>query len=138
MYILLSKSFPDVILHHQCYWKFLIFVVWYYQFGHAQSINFLLNSWVFAEASTVPPNGNKTFLANGASTFFVNDIRTLINEARNHFFVFITFSVVPFNKISLFSEDVVTFEISFISAFADVVPEPSICFAKFEFCFSVF
>ena len=32
--------------------------------------------------------------------------------------------MVPFNKISMFSKDLITFAISFISMFINLIPEP--------------
>ena len=34
------------------------------------------------------------------------------------------FQIVPFNKISIFPKDLITFAISFISMFINVIPEP--------------
>ena len=41
-------------------------------------------------------------------------------------FWLVIFLVVPFNEISLFSKDLITFIISFISLFVRVIPEPVI------------
>ena len=60
-----------------------------------------------AYTAAITPNGSKTFLAGGGSTFFINDKQNQILWM-NHvifFFWFITFSVVPFDQITLLSID---------------------------------
>ena len=64
-------------------------------------------------------NGNRTILANGISTFLVNGKLVLINRpktlVRNPLSWLLIFEVVPFNNISVFSRNLITFIISFIS-----------------------
>ena len=36
----------------------------------------------FADTASINPNGTKTLLANGVSTFFINGKTTLVNGAR--------------------------------------------------------
>ena len=78
-------------------------------------------------AAAVNSNGFKTFIANGASTFFVIGKPTLINGGRklpsNPLFRHVIFPLIPFNKISLFSKDLITFIIFFISLFVSVIPK---------------
>ena len=66
-------------------------------------------------------------LANGVSTFFTNGKPTNINGLRtfrNPPFLLPIFLVVLFNKIPLFSKDLITSVMSFISFFATVSSEP--------------
>ena len=65
-------------------------------------------------------------LANGVSTFFINGKPAAINglrKLRNPWLV--VFLVVPFNKIPLFSKDLISFIISFISLIVSVILQPS-------------
>ena len=73
-----------------------------------------------ADAAAVNSNGKKMILANGLSTFFINDksaaiscLRKLINPPSR----LLLFLVVPFYKIALFSKDLINFMRSFISLF---------------------
>ena len=45
----------------------------------------------------------------------------------NLLFEFSAFSVVPFDKMSLFSRDLIAFITSLISLFVSVIPELSLC-----------
>ena len=65
------------------------------------------------EAAAVNPNGIKTILAIGVSTFFINVSN---------------FSCSSFQKISLYFNDLSTFVMSFISLFVSVIPEPNLAF----------
>ena len=65
------------------------------------------------------------------STFFINVKAAVINDLRkleNPPSSLVIFLVVHFNKISLFSNDLITFIISFISLFVRFFPEPLIDF----------
>ena len=62
------------------------------------------------DTATVTPNGTKALLPNNVSTFFINKTPTLINGARilsNPPSWLITFPVFPFDKIILFSKDLI-------------------------------
>ena len=64
------------------------------------------------------PKGKKAFLANGVSIFFINGKPAVINGLRkfkNPPYWPAIFLVVPFNNIPLFSKDLITFIILFIS-----------------------
>ena len=66
-------------------------------------------------------------LANGVSTFFTNGKPTNINGLRtfrNPPFLLPIFLVDLFNKIPLFSKDLITSVMSFFSVFATVSSEP--------------
>ena len=79
-----------------------------------------------AEGVAVNPNGTKTILANGASTLFINGKPTDNNDfrkLRNPPSWQVIFSGVPFNKISLFSEGLIIFTISFVTLFVSTIPE---------------
>ena len=86
--------------------------------------------WIVASVADIAadnPNGSKTFLANGISTLFINGKPAVINVLRkfnNPLSLLVIFVVIPFNKIPLFSKDLITFIISFISLFVRVIPEP--------------
>ena len=81
-----------------------------------------------ANVAAVNPYGTKTLLANDVSTLLINGKLTFINEprtlAKNPPSWLLIFSVVPFNKILLFSRDFTTFLIYFISLFVSVTPKP--------------
>ena len=80
-----------------------------------------------AAAAAVNTNGIKTLLANGVSTFFVNGKPAVINDLRkfrNPPSWLVIFLAVPFNEVSLFSKDLTTFIISFISLSVRVIPDP--------------
>ena len=69
---------------------------------------------------------SKFILAKGKSTFFINGIPTFIDLPRKLSDLpswLITFAIVSFNKISLFSKTLLTFITCFISFFINVVPE---------------
>ena len=60
-----------------------------------------------ADISADNPNGNKTLLGNGISTFFINGKPAVSNGLRKFKIPPswpVIFLVVPFNKISLFSK----------------------------------
>ena len=84
-----------------------------------------------ASAADIPvdnPNGIKTLLAGRVSTFFINGQPAVTNGLRkltNPPSWLLISPVVHFNKIPLFSKDLITF-ISFISFFVKVIPEPVI------------
>ena len=62
------------------------------------------------------------------STLFINGKASPINSVRkskNPLSWLELFVVVSFNKISLFSKDLITFTISFISLFVQVIPAPN-------------
>ena len=74
-------------------------------------------------------NGNKTLLARGVSKLFINGKLAFINglgNVKNSLSWQVIFLVVPFNKIPLFSKDLITFAMSFISVFVRVIPKPVI------------
>ena len=106
------------------------FFVWDCQCSHTWSIMFFLINTSFAHAAAVHPNGMKTFLSDGVSTFLINVKPTLINGpkalARNPSFWFINSSAVPFNWIYPFSKDLITFIITFVSVFISVILERNI------------
>ena len=77
-----------------------------------------------AEAA-VTPNGTKMLLAYSVRTFFINGKLAVINglrKLRNSHFWLITFLIVSFNKYRLFSKDLITFMIPFISLHVSVIP----------------
>ena len=64
-------------------------------------------------------------LAYSVRTFFINGKLAVINglrKLRNSHFWLITFLIVPFNKYRLFSKDLITFMIPFISLYVSVIP----------------
>ena len=66
------------------------------------------------------PNGKKTLLAKGVSKRFINGKWAAINGlkiSRNPPYILVYFQVVPFDKIPLFSKDLIIFIISFILLF---------------------
>ena len=79
-----------------------------------------------ADAAVVNPKRTIAHLANVVSTFFINGKLTFIKVPRklsNPSFWLIIFLLVPFNKIPLFSKELIAFIISFISMFVSVIPE---------------
>ena len=67
-----------------------------------------------------------SLLANGVCTFFVNGKPNVFNgreKLRNPFSSLLMFLVVAFNKVPLFSKDLITFMIYFISWFVSVTSE---------------
>ena len=86
--------------------------------------------WITAScdnATAVNPNGTKTHLPNDVSTFYIYGnpaFNTGLWNLRNLISWLIIFLVVPFNKIPLFSKDLITLITSFISLFANVNREP--------------
>ena len=72
-----------------------------------------------SDADAINLNGINTLLANGKSTFFINEKATDINDLRK-------LRNPSFNKIPLFTEDLITFAISFISLFVSVISEAPI------------
>ena len=102
--------------------------------------------WITASAADIPAknlNGIKTFLGNGVSRLFIKGNPAFINglrKLRNAPSWLVIFVVVPF-KILLFSKDLNTFIILFISLFVRVIPKPviysllnlSICLSRIFF-----
>ena len=76
---------------------------------------------IAASAAYIPddkPNGIKTLLVNGVSILLINYKPTItdgIRKFKNRPYWLAIFLVVPFDKISLFSRDLITFILSFIS-----------------------
>ena len=87
--------------------------------------------WIATSVADIPavnPNAYKTFLANGVSTFLINGKPAVIDGLRkfkNSPSWLVTFLVVHFDKILLFSKDLITVAviISFITLFRRVIPE---------------
>ena len=72
----------------------------------------LLKAASVADAAAVNPNGTKIFLATCVSAFSIKCKIAFVNGARelsNPFSWLIFFLVVPFNKISLFSKDLIPY-----------------------------
>ena len=89
------------------------------------------------EAAVVNPEGTKTLLGDGVSKCFINGKPAVINglrKLRNPPSWLVFFLVVHFIKIPLFSKDLITFIISFISLFVRVIPQPIVN----EIPFSIF
>ena len=81
------------------------------------------------DVASVNPNSTKMLLANGVSTFFINDKPTEINGVknfRNPPSWLVIFLVLPFYNIPPFPKDLITFIISFISLFLSIKAEPLI------------
>ena len=80
-----------------------------------------MSLWIAASAAYIPddkPNGIKTLLVNGVSILLINYKPTIndgIRKFKNRPYWLAIFLVVPFDKISLFSRDLITFILSFIS-----------------------
>ena len=77
-----------------------------------------------ADIAADNPNGNKRPLARDVSKLFIYGKPAVINgliKLRNLPSWLVIFPVFPFNKIPLFSKDLITF-ISFISLFVTVIP----------------
>ena len=87
-------------------------------------------SWIaasVAKSAVVNRNGNRTLLARCVSTLFINAKTAAINDLRklrNSSPLLVIFLVVRFNKIALFSKDLITFILTFVSLFATLIPEP--------------
>ena len=80
-----------------------------------------------ADAAAVNLNETKTRLANGMRIFFINGKRAIINglkTLRNPLSWMEIFLAVSFNKIYLFSKNLITFIISFTLFFLRVIPAP--------------
>ena len=98
--------------------------------------------WIAAFVAEVPAvnsRGTKTFLDNHVSSFFINKKPAVIScfrKLENSVSWLVVFLVVSFYKIPLFSEDLITFIISFISLLVKFIPEPA-CFAIFPLNFSL-
>ena len=89
-------------------------------------IFFWITAYV-ADVAAVNPNGTKTLLLNGVSAFFIKGKWVVINGLRKlqkHPSWLLIFLVVLFNKIPIFSNDLITFIISLISLFLSVSPGP--------------
>ena len=79
------------------------------------------------DTAAVNPSGKKTLLAKGINTLFINGYPAVVNGLRklgNAPSEEVFFLLVSSNKISLYSKDLITFIISFISFFLRVLPEP--------------
>lgn len=77
-----------------------------------------------ADAAVINPN--ITLLANGVSEFFWFGKPAVTNglgKLRNPFSWIVIFLAAVFYKISLFSNDLITFPISFIWSFVSSIPE---------------
>ena len=84
-------------------------------------------------AAAVNPKVTKMSLAKGANTFFIKVKPVFTKGPRklsNPPFWLVTFLVVPFNKIPLFSKELIIFIIFFVSLFVSAIPESSLV-AKF-------
>ena len=87
-------------------------------------------SWIaatVAKSAVVNRNGNRTLLARCVSTLFINAKTAAINDLRklrNSSTLLVIFLVVRFNKIALFSKDLITFIWTFVSLFVTINPEP--------------
>ena len=82
-----------------------------------------------ANAANVNPDDIKMLLANDLSTLFINIKPNFIHRPRklsNSPSCPTIFPVVSSNKIPLFSKELITFMISFISLFVSVIPDPYI------------
>ena len=82
-----------------------------------------------ADIPAYNPNSNKILSATGVSILSINGKLAVINgpkEFKNLPSWLVTFLAAPFNKIPLFSKDLITFIISFTSSFVRVIPEPVI------------
>ena len=69
------------------------------------------------------------FWAIGVSTFFINGKAVVINglrKLRDPPSWLVIFLVVPFSKIALFSKDLITVTVSFISLFVNAIQESRI------------
>ena len=89
-------------------------------------MNFFQIAASAADSPADNPDGNKTFLASGVSTLFINGKPAVIKGLKifeNPPSWLANFLVVPFNKIPLFYKHLITFTISFISLLVRVFPE---------------
>ena len=77
-----------------------------------------------AEAVAVNPKSTKTLLANDLSTFLINGKAVVIDREnlKNPLYWLLSFLVVCFNRIPLFSKDLILSFISFISLSISVSP----------------
>ena len=95
-------------------------------------IQFFFVFWIaasVADATAVNSNGKKTYLANDVSNVFINSKAIVINELRklrNPPSWLVIYLVVSFNKFPLFSKDLITLIISFMSLLVNVIPKPEI------------
>ena len=86
--------------------------------------------WIAASAADIPDdklNAIKTLSAHGVSTLFVYynpSISDGIGKFKNLLYWLAIFRVVSFNEIPLFSKELLTFKIYFMSWFVRVIPEP--------------
>ena len=90
--------------------------------------NFLLIAASSDNAAAVNLRSTRTLFANGVSIFFVNGKATLVNRARKLCIPpswLLIFLVIPLNNMFLFSKDLLTFAMSFVSLFVSVIPEPA-------------
>ena len=82
-----------------------------------------------ADTAAVNPNGAKILSANCVSTFFINGEGTFVNRAiklSNTPSQILFVPAIPFNKSTLFSKDLITFGIYYISLFVSVISEPAL------------
>ena len=80
----------------------------------------------FSISNAANPKGSKTLLGSGISIYYVNGKPVLMNgprKLRNPIFDCF-FLKVPFNKISLFSKDLIYFTLYFMSLFVSNIHEP--------------
>ena len=92
------------------------------------------------DAAIVNPNRIKILSTNVACTFFINgNLPDTIGlrQLRNPTFWLLISLVVTFNKIPLFSKDLITFITSFISLLTSVSPEPLKFGNLFKFFLSI-
>ena len=82
--------------------------------------------WIAAsvtDAVALNPKGTETNLVKSVSTGFIKSKPVFTKEPRklsNLPFWRVIFLVVPFNKITIFSEEIITFIIYFVSLFTDI------------------
>ena len=94
---------------------------------------FFLKAASVAATAAVNPEVMKRCLAKGANTFFIKVKPVFTKGPRklsNPPFWQVNFLVVPFNKIPLFSKELITFIIFFVPLFVSAIPESSFV-AKF-------
>ena len=82
--------------------------------------NFLWIASYVADSPGDNPNDTKTLSARSVRTFLIN------GKFKNPPSCLVLFVVVYFTKIFLFSKDLITFIISFISLLVKVIPKPLI------------
>ena len=91
-------------------------VVWNYWCVMPDPKSFFWTTATVVDAAEINPNNNKTLLANGVNTLFIDGKQSVINglrKLRNPPFWLVIFLIVPFNKISyylIFSKDSITLQ----------------------------